>query len=82
MNTLRLTDGQLRSALLAFINDRLEPGLELTPDLPLDALDIDSLDLIELAQAVDDEFGIMVGAEAVRHAETLGDLLDAMVSSR
>lgn len=82
MQTQTMTDRELRTAILELIADRLEPEGELTPSTPLAALDIDSLDLIELAQALDDELGVLIGAAEARRARTLGDILDVAVAGR
>lgn len=49
----------------------------LTPDATLEALEIDSLRMIELAFAVEDAFGVTIGAqpgELLARVKTLGDL--------
>ena len=44
-------------------------------------LDVDSLDLVELAQIVEDEYGIEVRDSDLDKVETVGDVVD-MVSER
>jgi acyl carrier protein len=43
-------------------------------------LDIDSLDLVELAQIVEDEYGVRITAEDAQELRTLGDAIDLIVS--
>ena len=82
MLTPVLSDADLRASILGLIAEHLEPGVRLAPEVPLDSLDMDSFDLIELAQALGDEFGVTIGATDVREAETLGDIIDAALASR
>ncbi len=42
----------------------------------LDELDLDSLDVVELAQALEDELGIEVNPEKYDGSVTVGDLID------
>ena len=46
----------------------------------LEALDVDSLDLVELAQIVEDEFGVELGADDVKDLKTVGDAVDLIVA--
>lgn len=46
----------------------------------LEDLDVDSLDLVELAQIVDDEFGIDLDGEDVKDLKTVGEVIDVVVS--
>ena len=43
-------------------------------------LDVDSLDLVELAQIVEDEFGVELGADDVKDLRTVGDAVDLVVA--
>jgi acyl carrier protein len=43
-------------------------------------LDIDSLDLVELAQIVEDEYGIVLKGEDMKDLRTVGDAIDLIVS--
>ena len=43
-------------------------------------LDVDSLDLVELAQIVEDEFGVELGADDVKDLKTVGDAVDLIVA--
>jgi acyl carrier protein len=68
----------LEPALLGLVGEQIDAQEPLTRQTRIEDLDIDSLDLIEIAQAVDDEFNIRVDARDVRGAVTVGDLLDAV----
>lgn len=49
--------------------DRVEPAAHM-----VDALDLDSLDIISLAQELGDEIGVQLEDDDVRGCETLGEL--------
>jgi acyl carrier protein len=77
-----VADPELERALLVLVAEQIDAQEPLTRQTQIDDLDIDSLDLIEIAQAVDDEFNIRVDARDVRGAVTVGDLLDAVTAPR
>ena len=43
-------------------------------------LDIDSLDLVELAQIVEDEYGVVLKGEDMKELRSVGDAVDLIVS--
>ena len=45
-------------------------------------LDVDSLDLVEVAQIVEDEFGVELDGDAVKDVKTVGDVIDLVVARR
>jgi acyl carrier protein len=53
---------------------------EVTRDATFEALDIDSLDLVELAQVIEDEFGIALKGDDVKDIKTVGEAIDLVVS--
>jgi acyl carrier protein len=53
---------------------------EIKRESTLEDLDVDSLDLVELAQIVDDEFGIDLDGEDVKDLKTVGEVIDLVVS--
>ena len=63
-------------AIASFGPDRSE----VKPDATLESLDIDSLDLAELSQIVEDEFGVSLKGADVTELKTVGDALDLVVS--
>ena len=52
----------------------------LTLDATLEELDIDSLDLVELAQIAEDRFGVTFNAEDAQDVRTVRDALEMIVS--
>ena len=56
------------------------PAEEVRRDATFEALDVDSLDLVELAQVIEDEFGIALKGDDVKDIKTVGEVIDLVVS--
>ena len=52
---------------------------QITRESTFEELDIDSLDLVELAQVVEDEFGVVLKGEDMKELKTVGDAIDLIV---
>ena len=53
---------------------------QITRDSTFEELDIDSLDLVELAQIVEDEYGVVLKGDDMKQLQTVGDAIDLVVS--
>jgi acyl carrier protein len=53
---------------------------EIRREATFEELDVDSLDLVELAQIVEDEFGVELDGDAVKDVRTVGDVIDLVVA--
>ena len=53
---------------------------DISRDSTFEDLDIDSLDLTELAQIIEDEYGVTIKGEDARQIKTVGDVIDMVVS--
>ena len=53
---------------------------DVTAEATFEALDIDSLDLAELAQIVEEEFGVRLESTDVAEFKTVGDAVDLIVA--
>jgi len=51
----------------------------IAPDARFEALDVDSLDLVELAQIVEDDYGVEITTEDLKRIETVGQAVDLVV---
>ncbi len=49
-------------------------------DATFESLDVDSLDLVELSQVVEEEFGVEVKGEDAQKLKTVGDAIDLVLS--
>jgi acyl carrier protein len=63
---------RVTEALVSFGADR---GA-IAPDARWEQLDIDSLDLVELAQIVEDEYGVQIREEDLKGIENVGQSID------
>jgi acyl carrier protein len=80
-----MTPDATKQTILAVVTDAFV-GLgaerdEVTSDATLEALDIDSLDLAELAQIVEEQFGVKLAASDVTEVRTVGDVV-ALIEAR
>jgi len=53
---------------------------EISREATFESLDVDSLDLVELAQIVEDEFGVELDGDSVKDVKTAGDVIDLVVA--
>ena len=53
---------------------------DLSREATLEVLDVDSLDLVELAQIVEDEYGVELKGDDVKNVKTVGDVIDLVVA--
>jgi acyl carrier protein len=53
---------------------------EITRESSFEDLDVDSLDLVELAQIVEDEFGVQLVGDDLQNVTTVGGVIDLVVS--
>lgn len=56
------------------------PEGEVTRDASFEALDVDSLDLVELAQIAEEEYGVELKSEDMKELSTVGDVVDLIVA--
>jgi acyl carrier protein len=53
---------------------------DLKPEATLAELDIDSLDIAELAQVVEDEYGVEISGDDAAGVATVGDTIDLVLA--
>ena len=53
---------------------------DLSREATLENLDVDSLDLVELAQIVEDEFGVELRGDDGKDVKTVGEVIDLVVT--
>jgi acyl carrier protein len=53
---------------------------QIGPDAEFEALDVDSLDLVELAQIVEDEYGVQLKSEDMEGIKTVRQAVDLVMS--
>ena len=53
---------------------------EISRNATFEQLDVDSLDLVEVAQIIEDEFGVELDGDSVKDVKTVGDVVDLVVA--
>jgi acyl carrier protein len=53
---------------------------QITREATFEELDVDSLDLAELSQIIEDEYGVKLKGDDVGKIKTVGDAIDLVVS--
>ncbi len=53
---------------------------EITREATFEELDVDSLDLAELSQIIEDEYGVQLKGDDVAKIKTVGDAIELVVS--
>lgn len=74
-----VTADAVETKLSAAIKEMGAEG-EVAREATFEQLDVDSLDLVELAQVVEDEFGVELRGEDVKDLKTVGDAIDLVVA--
>jgi acyl carrier protein len=69
-------EARVIDALASFGPDKSQITIEST----FEELDIDSLDLVELAQIVEDEYGVVLKGEDMKELKTVGDAIELIAS--
>ena len=67
---------RVREALIEFGAD--PEGIR--PEAKLEELDVDSLDLVELAQIVEDDYGVQLKGEDMKDIKTVGQAVDLVAA--
>jgi acyl carrier protein len=74
--TAEQVEGRVVETLASFGPD----ADQIARDSTFEELDIDSLDLVELAQVVEDDYGVVLKGEDMKELKTVGDAIDLIVS--
>jgi acyl carrier protein len=53
---------------------------EINRDATFESLDVDSLDIVELSQVIEDEFGVELKGDDAQNLKTVGDAIDLVVA--
>ena len=65
-------ESRVADALVEFGAERENIG----PDAKFESLDVDSLDLVELAQIVEEDYGVQITGEDMKTLDTVGKAVD------
>jgi acyl carrier protein len=75
-----VTTQQVESRVIEVLASFGPDADQITRDSTFEELDIDSLDLVELAQIVEDEYGVVLKGEDMKDLQKVGDAIDLIVS--
>ena len=53
---------------------------EISREATFEELDVDSLDLAEVSQIIEEEYGVQLKGEDMKNIKTVGDAIDLVVS--
>jgi acyl carrier protein len=75
-----VTDQEVENTLYEAMAETGADRSALSRDASFEELDVDSLDLVELAQVVEDEFGVELKGEDIKDLRTVGQAIDLVVA--
>ena len=73
------TREEIESRVFAALEEFGAEPDQINPDATFESLDIDSLDLVELAQIVEDDYGVQIKGEDMESIKTVGQAIDLIV---
>ena len=71
-----ISEKQVEDALIDALAEMGPEREEITRDKTFQELEIDSLDLVELAQIIEDEYGVEITDSDMDALKTVGDVVD------
>ena len=75
-----VTDQQVEETLYEALKEAGANTTLLSRDASFEELDVDSLDLVEMAQVVEDDFGVELKGEDIKDLRTVGQAIDLVVA--
>jgi acyl carrier protein len=78
--TTAVTDQQVEETLYEALKEAGADTALLSREASFEELDVDSLDLVEMAQVVEDEFGVELKGEDIKDLRTVGQAIDLVVA--
>ena len=76
MSTETITREQIESRVTDALVEFGAERDEIAPDAKFESLDVDSLDLVEMAQIVEEEYGVQITGEDMKSLDTVGKAVD------
>lgn len=78
--TTTVNRAQVEERLIELLVSMGPERSDIRPEATLEELDIDSLDLVELGQVAEEEFGVTLEVEHLKDVKTVQDALDAVAT--
>ena len=80
MSTQTVTADQALEVISGALADVGAEKDEITSDATFEALDVDSLDLAEVSQVIEEQLGVRLGGKDVAQIKTVGDAVDLVLA--
>jgi acyl carrier protein len=80
MESSTITTQQVEQKVIDAIAELGPDRAEVTREATFESLDVDSLDLVELAQMVEEEFGVKISGEDAKGLKTVGDAIELVAA--
>jgi acyl carrier protein len=80
MPTTTITPEAVEKTITAALPQFGVDPAEISREASFEELDVDSLDLAEISQIIEDEYGIQLKGDDVKTLKTVGDAVDLVVS--
>ena len=75
-----ITSEQVEKVVVASLEEFGADAADINRDATFEKLDIDSLDLAELAQIVEEEFGVELKSDDIKSIKTVGSAIDLIAA--
>jgi len=75
-----VTTEQVEAVVVKALEEFGADAGDITRDATFETLDIDSLDLAELAQIVEEEFGVELKSDDIKSIKTVGSAIDLVAA--
>jgi acyl carrier protein len=76
-----MDEGQVLELVKGKLDEiKVEDAATATMDTTWEELDVDSLDLVELVQSLEDEYGVRIEDEQLKGVKTVGDAVRLVVA--
>jgi acyl carrier protein len=75
-----VTEQEVQQTLFSELRPLSAAEAEISRQATFAELDVDSLDLVELAQVIEDEFGVELKGEDMKDLRTVGQVIDLVVA--
>jgi acyl carrier protein len=80
MATQEVTTGRVEQVIFDGLAEVGAERDQINRDASFEDLDVDSLDLVEIAQIIEDEFGVELEGDAVADLTNVGQVIDLVVA--
>jgi len=76
-----MDEGQVLELVRGKLDEiKVENAASATMDTTWEELDVDSLDLVELVQSLEDEYGVRIEDEKLKEVKTVGDAVRLVIA--